>query len=177
MANSIIRRNKALSFVVYAAVIFFLHVRCNNEENKTSEQAIPSFVLKDVDTLLFNSFVDCNMAEAWIGDTFRIFPGKYGEDTVWGPSRELMFADGANAPQAFSTKSGAFKRPDLPPVAPIGQPGFHGAMWFETVYQSELDKSGKTLYAVYHNENYPQNLPYDSTTGQGYINRLWPQGL
>ncbi len=175
MTTNLFDRNKI--YLLSVAVAFFLFSSCNNNDSKASKKTAPSFVLKDVDTLLFNSFVDCNMAEAWIGDTFRIFPGKYGEDTVWGPSRELMFADGANAPQAFSTKSGEFKRPDLPPVAPIGQPGFHGAMWFETVYQSEQDKSGKTLYAVYHNENYPQNLPYDRTTGQGYINHLWPQGL
>ena len=162
---------------LYATVGLLLINGCNNNATKKTNTGEPSFVLKDVDTILFNSFVDCNMAEAWIGDTFRIFPGKYGEDTVWGPSRELMFADGANAPEAFATKAGDFRRPILPPVAPIGKAGFHGAMWFETVYQSERDQSGKTLYAVYHNENYPQNLPYDSSSGQGYINHLWPQGL
>jgi hypothetical protein len=136
-----------------------------------------SFTLSDADTVLFNSFVDCNMAEAWIGDTFRIFPGKYGEDTVWGKARELMFANGSNAPDAFDSDSADFRRPVLPSVAPIGQKGLHGAVWFETVYQSKNDPSGKTLYAVYHNENYPQNLPFDSVTGQGYINQNWPQGL
>ena len=162
---------------LYGALACSIFTCCNNDSTNKPKEAAPSFVLNDADTVFFNSFVDCNMAEAWIGDTFRIFPGKYGEDTVWGQSRELMFADGVNAPQAFSTKSGQFKRPVLPQVAAIGQPGFHGAMWFETIYQSEADRSGKTLYAVYHNENYPQNLPYDPATGQGYINRLWPQGL
>jgi hypothetical protein len=117
------------------------------------------------------------MAEAWIGDTFRIFPGKYGEDTVWGKARELMFASGMNAPDAFDSDSTDFRSPALPSVAPIGQTGLQGAVWFETVYQSKNDPSGKTLYAVYHNENYPQNFPYDSVTGQGYINYKWPQGL
>lgn len=137
----------------------------------------PGFTLSNADTVLFNSFVDCNMAEAWIGDTFRIFPGKYGEDTVWGAARELMFASGPHAPAAFASDSSGFRRPQLPPIAPIGQPGLHGAVWFETVYQSKADPSDKTLYAIYHNENYPQNLPYDSSTGQGYLNYRWPQGL
>ncbi len=57
------------------------------------------------------------------------------------------------------------------------RPGLHGAVWFETVYQYPGDPSGKTLYAVYHNENYPSTLPYDSVTGQGYIDKNWPQGL
>ena len=39
----------------------------------------PSFQLIPSEKFLFNSFVDCNMAEAWIGDTLRIFPGK-----IWG---------------------------------------------------------------------------------------------
>jgi hypothetical protein len=137
----------------------------------------PRFTITNTDTVLFHSFVDCNMAEAWIGDTFRIFPGKYGEDTVWGAARDLRFADGKHAPAAFSADSSAFRQPQLPPIAPIGAPGLHGAVWFETVYQSSDDPSGKTLYAVYHNENYPQNLPYNAATGQGYINHLWPQGL
>ena len=162
---------------ICASTLLLICAACHNATRHETKSALPTFILKDADTILFNSFVDCNMAEAWIGDTFRIFPGKYGEDTVWGPSRELMFANANNAPEAFATKAGDFHRPKLPTVAAIGEPGFHGAMWFETVYQSELDRSGKTLYAVYHNENYPQNLPYDSSTGEGYINHLWPQGL
>ena len=165
----------AIFSLVATSILIF--AGCNNNSSRSTKTAESSFVLRDADTILFNSFVDCNMAEAWIGDTFRIFPGKYGEDTVWGPSKELVFANGSNAPEAFATKTEDFKRPLLPMVSPIGTPGFHGAMWFETVYQSEDDPSGKTLYAVYHNENYPQNLPYDTTTGQGYINHLWPQGL
>ena len=42
----------------------------------------PTFKLIPSEKFVFKSFVDCNMAEAWIGDTFRIFPGKYGEDPV-----------------------------------------------------------------------------------------------
>ena len=49
----------------------------------------PKFTLSTAEKIKFNSFVDCNMAEAWVGDTFRIFPGKYGEDPVWGYSLNL----------------------------------------------------------------------------------------
>lgn len=152
--------------------VLLLGVGCTNPKSLQ-----PGFTLSDADTVLFNSFVDCNMAEAWIGDTFRIFPGKYGEDTVWGQARELQFADGANAPEAFASDSSDFRKPQLPAVAEIGKSGLHGAIWFETVYQDTEDPSGKTLYAIYHNENYPQNLPYDNITGQGYIDQNWPQGL
>lgn len=117
------------------------------------------------------------MAEAWIQDTFRIFPGKYGEDTLWGNAKDLKFASGQNADEAFKSAATAFTEPNMPKNAPIGSPGLHGAVWFETVYQHPGDKSGKTLYAVYHNENYPANYPYDSATGKGYKNIKWPQGL
>jgi hypothetical protein len=79
------------------------------------------------------------MAEAWIGDTFRIFPGKYGEDPLWGDARHLMFADGRNADEAFARPAEAFREPLMPPNAPPGTPGLHGAVWFETVYQSAAD--------------------------------------
>ncbi|MEY3367006.1 MAG: hypothetical protein RI973_161 [Bacteroidota bacterium] len=137
----------------------------------------PQFKLIPADTFKFNNFVDCNMAEAWIGDTFRIFPGKYGEDPLWGYATDLKFSDGKNADEAFSNPASAFTAPKMPLNAPIGTPGLHGAVWFETVYQDQRDASGKTLYAIYHNENYPATLPYDSTTGEGYINKDWPRGL
>ncbi|MFM8488087.1 MAG: hypothetical protein ACKOCH_17285, partial [Bacteroidota bacterium] len=53
----------------------------------SSDFKVPSFRLIQTDTFKFNNFVDCNMAAAWVGDTFRIFPGKYGEDPVWGDAR------------------------------------------------------------------------------------------
>jgi len=117
------------------------------------------------------------MAEAWIGDTFRIFPGKYGEDPLWGYAHDLKFADGKNADEAFGRRSDEFTEPVMPKNATPGTAGLHGAVWFETIYQDAKDKTGKTLYAVYHNENYPQTLPYDSSTGEGYIDKNWPQGL
>jgi len=139
--------------------------------------ATPQFTITETDRFLFNSFVDCNMAEAWVGDTLRIFPGKYGEDPVWGRAEELEYADGKNPDEVFLRKSEEFKDPALPPNASPGTPGLHGAIWFETVYQDVKDKSGRTLYALYHNENYPSTLPYDSTTGEGYIDENWPEGL
>src|SRR6266496_1466429 len=137
----------------------------------------PKAVLIPTEKFYFNSFVDCNMAEAWIGDTFRIFPGKYGEDPLWGYARDLKFADGRNADEAFSSKAETFTEPIMPKNAKPGTEGLHGAVWFETVYQDTKDKTGKTLFAVYHNENYPSTLPYDSSTGKGYIDANWPRGL
>jgi len=144
---------------------------------KREEAFAPQFKLLPADKITFNSFVDCNMAEAWIGDTFRIFPGKYGEDPLWGDSKNLKFANGKNAEEAFRQDKSGFFDPQMPPNVPPGQTGLHGAVWFETVYQSAKDASGKTLYAVYHNENYPSTYPFDSLTGQGYRNEKWPQGL
>lgn len=147
------------------------------EKPKEMVDSQPKFTLQRTPRFYFNSFVDCNMAEAWIGDTLRIFPGKYGEDPVWGDSYELEFADGRNADEVFLRKADEFIDPKMPPNVPTGKDGLHGAVWFETVYQDPADKSGKTLFAVYHNENYPETLPYDSVTGIGYINKKWPEGL
>jgi hypothetical protein len=120
------------------------------------------------------------MAEAWIGDTFRIFPGKYGEDPLWDPNggaRHLKFADGRNSLEAFRSKADEFTEPLLPLNVPPGTSGLHGAIWFETIWQDTADITGKTLYAIYHNENYPSTLPYDSVTGKGYRDENWPVGL
>lgn len=142
------------------------------------KQFAPRAVLVPATKVYFNAFVDCNMAEAWIGDKFRIFPGKYGEDPLWGYAKDLKFADGRNADEAFLSKREDFKEPLMPPNAAPGTPGLHGAVWFETIYQDQKDKSGQTLFAVYHNENYPQTLPYDSVTGTGYVDsKNWPEGL
>lgn len=137
----------------------------------------PKFRLIATDTFFFNNFVDCNMAEVWVGDTLRIFPGKYGEDPVWGFAEDLKFASGPNADAVFSTPAADYIAPKLPGNAPVGESGLHGAVWFETVYQDEKDPSGRTLFAIYHNENYPETLPYDVSTGEGYIDKDWPLGL
>ena len=124
--------------------------------NQTEKHSTPGFRLAISDTIHFNSFVDCNMAEAWIGDTFRIFPGKYGEDPLWDPdggARHLKFANGRNSLEAFRSRAEDFTEPGLPPNVPPGTDGLHGAIWFETIWQDTTDVTGKTLYAIYHNEN------------------------
>lgn len=147
------------------------------DAKNTAAQTSPKAILVPTPKFHFNSFVDCNMAEAWVGDTFRIFPGKYGEDPLWGYAHDLKFANGKNADETFGRRSDEFTEPVMPKNAAPGTSGLHGAVWFETIYQDAKDKTGKTLYAVYHNENYPETLPYDSSTGEGYINENWPQGL
>ena len=137
----------------------------------------PKAILTPVTRFVFNSFVDCNMSEVWIGNKFMIFPGKYGEDPLWGPSDNLKYAIGSTIDEAFQTPEKGFIAPKMPPNAPPGKPGLHGAVWFESLYQDSTDQSGNTLYALYHNENYPETLPYDSVTGKGYKSTLWPQGL
>jgi hypothetical protein len=141
-------------WTLFASSLMILSLGCKSNETATQNER-PSFKLISTDTFHFNNFVDCNMAAAWISDTFRIFSGKYGEDPVWGESRELKFSSGKHADETFSNPQSAYRAPALPPNAPIGQPGLHGAVWFETIYQDVNDPSGRTLYAMYHNENYP----------------------
>ncbi|MDZ7606920.1 MAG: hypothetical protein U5K79_15325 [Cyclobacteriaceae bacterium] len=78
-------------------------VQCTPKVEQIATDFQSRFTLIPADTFRFNNFVDCNMAEAWVGDTFRIFPGKYGEDPVWGYSRELKFASGPDPDHAFSS--------------------------------------------------------------------------
>ncbi|MBA4849951.1 hypothetical protein [Emticicia sp. BO119] len=164
------------SFIFTIIITSLLLNACSNLRKEESFN--PKFKLIPAEKITFNSFVDCNMAEVWVGDTFRIFPGKYGEDPLWGYAKDLKYADGQNAEAVFKSEKENFHSPVMPANAPVSQEGLHGAVWFETVYQSPKDVSGKTLYAVYHNENYPQTLPYCAKTGQGYKNgEKWPQGL
>ena len=146
-------------------------------EQETKKDLNLDFELTKAPTIYFKSFVDCNMAEVWVGDTFRIFPGKYGEDPLWGYSNELKYASGKNAEEVFNKKYEEFKEPSMPLNVKPNEEGLHGAVWFETVYQDKKDNSGKTLYALYHNENYPITLPLNDKTGKGYIDKNWPQGL
>lgn len=167
-------------FNIFVAILLLFAASCQdrNKSNSNASQIFqPKFTLTQTDTFRFNNFVDCNMAEAWVGDTFRIFPGKYGEDPVWGYARDLKFSSGRHADEAFSNPASAYIAPRLPLNAPVGTPGLHGAVWFETVYQDPRDAGGRTLYAIYHNENYPETLPYDSVSGEGYIDQNWPLGL
>ncbi len=167
---------RLITILITISFVAGLFTACKDDK-KAITTSIPKAELISSEKFYFNSFVDCNMAEAWIGDTFRIFPGKYGEDPVWGYSNELEFADGRNADEAFLRKMDEFTDPVMPPNVNPRSNGLHGAVWFETVYQDTKDASGKILYAVYHNENYPSTLPYDSSTGTGYIDHNWPQGL
>jgi hypothetical protein len=148
-------------------------------ESNSLRTGVDGIVLRldPTERVTFRSFVDCNMASAWVGDTFRIFPGKYGEDPVWGSANQLKYADGATVAEAFGRDSDEFTAPALPPNAEPGTPGLHGAVWFETVYQDPADATGRTLYALYHNENYPETLPFDPVTGEGYRDVDWPPGL
>ncbi|MEO8710969.1 MAG: hypothetical protein ABI405_02540 [Parafilimonas sp.] len=161
---------------VIVGVICLLMLSSSYINNKPNTNT-PKFTLTPSAKFYFKSFVDCNMAEAWVGDTFRIFPGKYGEDPVWGFSKNLKFADGKNADEAFLTIEDYFKDPVMPLNVQPTETGLHGAVWFETIYQDKKDITGKTLFAVYHNENYPSTFPYNAKTGEGYLNVDWPQGL
>jgi hypothetical protein len=97
--------------------------------------ALPSFRLIPSEKFTFRSFVDCNMASTWIGDSFRIFPGKYGEDPLWGYSHELKYTSGKTVDEVFSKDTSDFIEPQMPENAPPGSEGLHGAVWFETLYQ------------------------------------------
>ncbi len=74
----------------------------------SGKPAGPSLKLTPVDRFVFKSFVDCNMSEVWVGDKFMIFPGKYGEDPVWGPSNNLKYATGSTVDEAFRTAEKGF---------------------------------------------------------------------
>lgn len=159
-------------------LLFCLAVGLVFQACKSKEELFnPKFKLLPAEKVKFNSFVDCNMAEAWIGDTFRIFPGKYGEDPLWGYSLNMKYSNGKNADEVFKNAAQDFFNPIMPKNVLPTENGLHGAVWFETVYQDTDDISGKTLFGVYHNENYPETYPYNEKTGQGYKNNKWPQGL
>src|SRR5215203_7029650 len=98
-----------------------------NIQHSTTEAGTPKAVLTKTEPFYFNSFVDCNMAEAWVGDTFRIFPGKYGEDPLWGNAHDLKYADGRNADETFLNKPEGFTEPAMPPNVKPGEEGLHGA--------------------------------------------------
>ncbi len=157
-------------------------ISCNSSQTSPAsandrDTTEPGFKLVPSETFLFNSFVDCNMATVWIKDSFRIFPGKYGEDPLWGEAHDLKYATGTSVDEAFGKPRTEFTEPSLPQNSKPGKPGLHGAVWFETLYKDSADTSDQTLYALYHNENYPSTLPYDSTSGTGYRDYKWPQGL
>lgn len=126
---------------------------------------------------VFGSWVDCNMSTAWVGDRFRIFPGKYGEDPVWGDGYALKIGEGSTVSETFALPEEAFMDPKLPSVVKPEEDGLHGSVWFESIHQDKNDSSGKTLYSLYHNENYPSTLVYRPETGEGMSDDNWPPGL
>ncbi len=161
-------------------IIIFCLASCGTTSRLTSAQRSagkPKGTLIPAEKFVFNSFVDCNMATVWVKDTFRIFPGKYGEDPLWGEAHELKYASGLSVDHSFGRSPEEFTEPDMPGNVLPGEAGLHGAVWFETVYKDPGDKSEKTLYALYHNENYPSTLPFNPVSGEGYREFNWPQGL
>ncbi|MBA8795385.1 hypothetical protein FHX74_003021 [Friedmanniella endophytica] len=143
--------------------------------------AVPRFRLEPASRIKVGSFVDANLATAWVDDEFRTFPGKWGEDPVWGPADELRTARGATPSQALGCRADELGRVSLPPNDPPGHRHtatcLHGAVWFESLVADPGDPSGRTLYALAHNENYPETLPWDPDTGTGYRDHAWPSGL
>ncbi len=139
----------------------WLGVYHHAQKTATSLFATPQAALIPSEKFYFNNFVDCNMATVWVGDTFRIFPGKYGEDPLWGEAHELKFASGSSVDEVFKKPAADFTEPLCPPMHRRAPPDLHGAVWFETLFKDPKDSSSKTLYALYHNENYPSTLPYD----------------
>ncbi len=77
------QKNKTC-LLISILLITIIFACTNNSQNKNAPEQIskPKARLIESEKFYFNSFVDCNMAEAWVGDTFRIFPGKYGEDPM-----------------------------------------------------------------------------------------------
>jgi len=159
------------SFIITSLFILLFLTGCQSEP-KTRFRLNPAQKI-----IYFQGMVDCNMAEAWIKDTFRIFSGKQGEDPVWGYSDVLRFASGVNSDSVFNTRWEHYEKPDIPLNVAPAQEGLHGAVWFETVYKDVNDNSDNTLYSLYHNENYPLNYPYRKESGEGYLDKNWPVGL
>src|SRR5687768_6591899 len=94
------------------ACFLFLVAACKQGAGKQQQDTSgtagnPTAKLVSADTFVFNSFVDCNMATVWVKDTFKIFPGKYGEDPLWGEAHELKFASGKTVDEVFGSPSNA----------------------------------------------------------------------
>src|SRR4051794_4550422 len=92
---------------------------CNTVAKKDEPVKTPQAVLIPSERFLFNNFVDCNMATVWVGDTFRIFPGKYGEDPLWGEAHELKFASGRTVDEVFKKAAAEFTEPRMPANSPV----------------------------------------------------------
>ena len=89
------QKQTAKFYILLGTALCLLLVTAFEYPHKITDKAGSfKFTLTPTKRFVFNSFVDCNMSEVWVGDTFRIFPGKYGEDPLWGPSNNLKYADG-----------------------------------------------------------------------------------
>lgn len=162
-------------------LLFLVLCSCN-----FTQKSAPGFkITKSEKTIYFKGHVDCNMAEVWIKDTFRIFPGsQYGSIEGWPDlakfaSNDLLrFASGNNPDSVFNLEWPAYVKPVFPPKAsgPFEE-GIHGCIWFEAVYKDVNDPTEQTLFALYHNEISPSNYPSRPETGEGYSPVNWPVGL
>src|SRR3954452_4447581 len=107
---------------------FICFTACTSTPGNEQAYATPQAILIPSEKFVFNNFVDCNMATVWVGDTFRIFPGKYGEDPLWGEAHELKFASGNTVDEVFKKGAAEFTEPGIPANAPVRMPGLHGAV-------------------------------------------------
>jgi hypothetical protein len=133
-------------FLLKFFIIVFINlafISCNNStQNKVEGKAEfrPKFKLIASEKFYFNNSVDCNMSEAWIGDKFRIFPGKYGEDAIWDDGKDLKFASGKNADETFLIPAPKFMEPRMPANAAIGSPGLQGNFMVSFITTDEYSR-------------------------------------
>src|ERR1700687_3771593 len=116
---------------ILLGLVLFPSLLLHGQKRVTTEKLvhpIPKVRMIPSEKFVFWSFVDCNMASVWIGDTFSIFPGKYGEDPLWGDSHELKFASGHSVDEVFSRKPEEFREPVMPRNVKPGRTGLHGAV-------------------------------------------------
>jgi hypothetical protein len=162
------------TFVVSAFLTILCVCGCTNSSQKgpaQSTQFDPGFRLNPSEKFYFNSFVDCNMAEVWVGDTFRIFPGKYGEDPLWGNARDLKFADGKML-RGFQQQGEAFYQSACRRMLLLEQPDY-GAV-FETAYQIPGYNRQNTATRFTAKKITRQHF-MGRGSGMGYKDEKWPQ--
>ena len=156
--------------------LFIISLSCNN--NKDAGEFIPSFKLIPSEKFYFNNFVDCNMAEAWIADTFRIFPGKYGEDTLWGDAKDLKFATEKTPTKHSEAQPAILSNPSCPRMPRTDRiPDYAGPFGLKLFTSYRLIKAAKHCMPYTTMKTIPSNYPFDPETGKGYKNEKWPQGL
>ncbi|MGN6248563.1 MAG: hypothetical protein ACTHNG_09400 [Ginsengibacter sp.] len=115
---------KTASCSIVLLAVLFTSCKERSARKPVQVKEMPGVTLLPSQKFIFNSFVDCNMATVWVGDTFRIFPGKYGEDPLWGDAHELKYASGSSVDEVFAKRPDEFTEPSMPPNAPAGGCGF-----------------------------------------------------